>query len=373
MKTRINDVLQRFRDFVRSDDFENRPVLTAYVNLDPTDPDNRKDRPAWLIELKNAAKELEEELDQEKLKRRAAQNKWANTEDMVADYLSQHPVSGRSAVLFTDHNEVVAVDMPLPTKTRLYYGLPQLKEMLFNLDQYKKYLVVLTSGSDVRVIEVFVARATEELVLKTNHDLAGRFGRSGHTHKHVSRAEEYERKFTKEVATELNRYFLSDPDVERLVLGGNLKSAHAIKNALHPLVRTNLVAVERIDFTTSENDVAETVRGISDRFELEHDLGVVDDLVAAYNRDGSAVVEYQGVQTALSKGLAKTVVVPYPMDASEFDSLIVQATRTGAEIEFVYGKAAEKLNEFGGVGATLYYSGSNPYRNQPEADAAILA
>ena len=357
MKTRINDVLQQFRDFVRSDGFDQRPVLTAYVNIDPTNPNNRKERPAWMIELKNEAKQLEDGLDQEKLKRRATQNKWANTEEMVTTYLNQHPPSGRSAVLFTDHSEFVAVDLPLPTTTKLYYGLPQMKEMFFNLDQYKKYLAVLMSGSDVRTIEVFIARTTDELLHNTKHDLAARFGRSGHAHKQDSRVEEYERKFTKEVATELNRYFLADPDVERLVLGGNLKAAHAAKNALHPLVRDKLVAVESIDFKASDNDVAAQVRAIADRFELEHDLTVVDDLVARFNRDGSAVLERQGVEAALSKGLAKTVVIPYPIDSSEFDSLIVQATQTGAEIEFVYDAAAEKLHRFGGVGATLYHTG----------------
>ena len=40
----------------------------------------------------------------------------------------------------------------------------------------------------------------------------------------------------------------------------------------------------------------------------------------------------------------------------EFDSVIVDATVGGAEIEFVYEAAAERLKEFGGVGALLYYA-----------------
>lgn len=160
----------------------------------------------------------------------------------------------------------------------------------------------------------------------------------------------------KEMLSNLDQYFRADPDAERLILGGNLKVAHAVKNALHPFVRNKLVAIEGIDFKASENGVAEQVRTIADQFELEHDLTVVDDLVARYNRDGSAVVERQGVETALSRGLAKTVVIPCQIASSEFDSLILQATMTGAEIEFVYEEAAEKLDRFGGVGATLYHA-----------------
>jgi len=49
-------------------------------------------------------------------------------------------------------------------------------------------------------------------------------------------------------------------------------------------------------------------------------------------------------------------VLPYPIEAERFDSLIVDATVGGAEMEFVLGVAAERLEEFGGIGAELYWS-----------------
>ncbi len=52
----------------------------------------------------------------------------------------------------------------------------------------------------------------------------------------------------------------------------------------------------------------------------------------------------------------KTLVIPYSIDVTDFDSLIVDVIISGAEVEFVYGEAADKLNEFGGIGAKLYYS-----------------
>ena len=64
MKARISHILEQFQDFAGTDDFEKRPILTAYVNLDSTDANNRKERPAWMIELKNEARRLEESLDQ---------------------------------------------------------------------------------------------------------------------------------------------------------------------------------------------------------------------------------------------------------------------------------------------------------------------
>lgn len=354
MKSSIDKILNKFREFVTSEGFEDTPVLTAYVNTDPTDADNRKDRPGWLIQLKNEAVHLKEQLDQQKLKRRDTQNKWSSTEDWAMEQLKDRKLTGRSVVLFTDHESHFSVDLPLPSPTKLYYGLPQLKHMLFNLDQYKKYLVVLLSGSDARALEVFLTRTTDEVRHETDLDLMGRYGRSGHSHKHESRTDEYERRFVKEVSTALNQYFLDDPEVDRLILAGNQKQAHAVKACLHQAAKNKLVSVEAIDFKAQDIEVAKHVKAVADRFEGEHDLAVVDDLIARHNRGGSGVVEKQGVDKALENHQVRTLVLPYPTSDEDFDSVIVTATLSGAAIEFVYDEAADRLNAFGGIGAVLY-------------------
>lgn len=59
MKKKINEILDSLRIFITEHDDEDTPILTAYVDLDSTDQDNRRDRPAWLIELKNEAKRID--------------------------------------------------------------------------------------------------------------------------------------------------------------------------------------------------------------------------------------------------------------------------------------------------------------------------
>lgn len=44
------------------------------------------------------------------------------------------------------------------------------------------------------------------------------------------------------------------------------------------------------------------------------------------------------------------------MDSQEFDPLIIDAVLSNAAIEFVYGEGADKLNQYGGIAADLYYS-----------------
>ena len=358
MKSRINEILGSFREFVTAHDYQNTPILTAYVDVDPTNPDNQRKRPAWLIELKNETKKLEQSLDPEEVKRRDTQRKWARAEEMVMNHLRDRKPTGRSIVLFTDLEDFIAVDLPVSVETRLYYGLPQIKHLLFALDQYKKYLAILFSGADVRLLEVFLTRTTDELRVETDHELARRFGRKSKTLAADRRDAEFERRFVREATNEINQSLLADPDFERLVFGGNLKQAHAVKAALHPAAKDLVVAVESMDFKLPEGEIARMVKRIADRYEEEHDIAVVEDLVTRYNRKGPAVLEQQSVESALSHGRVKTLVIPYPIDREDFDPLIVEATVHGAGIEFVYGKGADKLNEFGGIGAALYYAGS---------------
>ncbi len=302
MKSKLVEVLTLVREFVADRDYRETPVLTAYVNVDTTNADNRREQPAWLIELKNEARRLEEGLDPEELKRRAVQNQWDDTVEMLLQHLRDHKPSGRSAAIFTDHNDFLDIELPVPVSTRLHYGLPQIKQLLFAVDQYKKYLVVLLSGSEVRALDIFLTRATQDVRVDTEHQFAGRLGYQTDLHPAEIGTEEFQRRFVREVAHAINEYFMRDPEIERLILGGNQKQAHAVKNALRPEAREALVAIESIDFKLPQTEIAKQVLQIAGRHELEHDLAVVDSLVSRSNRGGRAVLEQQAVVDALARG-----------------------------------------------------------------------
>lgn len=358
MKAKINEILELFREFVTARDYKNTPVLTAYVDIDPTNPDNQRAQPAWHIELKNELKRIESELDSEEFKRWNVQQTWARTEQMMMDQLLDPKLTGRSVALFTDLTDLIAVDLPVTMKTRLYYGMPQVKHLMFALDQYKKYLVFLFSGAEVRLVEVFLTRSTNDIKVETNHELSRRFGRKAKTLAADRRDREFEDRFVRDMITEINQYFLEDNECERLIFGGNLRQAHSVINGLHHVVKDLVVAVEPIDFKLPDHEIASMIKPIAYSYEQEHDVAVVDDLVSRFHRNGTATIEKQGVETALLQSKVKTLVIPYPIDSEQFDSLIIEVMISGAEIEFVYGEGADKLNELGGIGAMLYYSGN---------------
>lgn len=356
MERIVNRILASFRDFAIKHEYKTTPILTAYIDVDPTDPANIRETPAWSIQLKNEIKELEADLDPKLMKRRSFQERWKNVEEVIRAQLADRKPSGRSVMLLSDLDDYVAVYLPVKMATNLYYGFPQIKHLLFALDQYKPYEVVLFSGSETRVVEVFLSRTSSDLTVETGHDGARKLSRKSMEAGHDRRTPEFERRFVHEIASDINRRYRGDLHFERLVFGGNLKLAHAVKNALHPAVGEIVVAIEPMDFKLHEREIAEIVQRIAADFEAAHDLAVVEELMNVHGSGGPAVIERQGVETAVSRGQVKRLILAYPIEADEFDALIVDVIVSGADIEFVYGTAADRLREYGGIGATLYYS-----------------
>lgn len=360
MKKQIQEIFASLGNFIREHGFEDTPMLTAYVDVDTTDQDNRRDRPAWLIELKNEAKRIEDEYGTDEMKRRETKNKWADTEELILNHLQDSAPKGRSVVIFTDHQDFLTLDLPVPIATRLFYGQPQLKPLMFALDRYKKILVVLISEEEVKMLDVFLSAPAESAssAMGTPGGFSLRPGsRTARTQASERRDLATERKFVSDAAAEINAYFTGDSEFEHIVFGGNLKLAHAIKKAMHPAVYADLVTIEPIAFSSSDTEIVDAVKRIAEEKEQDRDLALVNELVARRHACGTAVLEAQGVLTALEQGQASKVVISVPIDSDKFDQLLVKSLLSNCDIEFVHAEAAKKLNEYGGIAAILYYSG----------------
>ncbi len=360
MKQKIQQIFDTLREFIVSHDYQTTPVLTVYANVDSTNPDNRRDRPEWLIELKNETKRLEEKHGSEALELHKKRHEWADAEATILAHLTESKPQGRSIVLFTDLEDYLTVDVPVTLPNKLYFGVPQVRHLLFALDCYKKYLVVLFSEEVGKVFEVFLTSTTADAVVELGKEGGVSLrpgGRTARTQASERRDLDSERRVVAEAAEQINAYFMGDTEIERIVFGGNLKLAHAVKNQLHPSVADMLVSIEPIDINSTNNEVAAAVKRIADEQEQEHDLALMNDLVSRRHACGTAVLETQGVQLALENGQAQKLVIAMPIESDKFDPLLTEAVLNNVEIEFVHAAAAEQLNSFGGVAAKLYYSG----------------
>jgi len=256
VKAQIQRVFDSLRDFITDHHYADTPILTARVGVDSTDSDNRLDRPAWLITLKNEAKRIEADQCLEEMTRRDTKRQRADIEEAILSHLQ-------------DTKRQVAAD----------------------------------------------------------------------------------------AAQEIYAHFTADNEFKHISFGGNLKMAHAVKHALHPAIYDHLFSIERIAYESPPNEIAEIVKRVADDTEAERDFVTVDELIARRHVCGTAVLEWQGVMTAVEQGQANRVIVSVPFDSDKFDELMLKSVLANCEIGFVHGEAAKKLNEFGGVAATLYYLG----------------
>lgn len=357
MKARLNELLVKFKEFARTNENNNKPIITIYLDVDSTKEKNRKDNPAYKIELNNALKKVEETLDPEHFKKYEVQQEWSkfklNLELQIYQHLQYY--SGKSLLILSDLEEIFITDIQMPVETTLHYGTPRVDHLLYVLDKYKKYLVLVMSEMEVRAIELFLGRVSDETFIETNNRVKTRFGKKAKTLASDRRDLETEEAYARDLAEEINSYFMDDPDIDRLILAGNQKIAHNVKSKLHPLVEDQVVSILRMDIKAKEPDISKIVAEISNQFEEEKDIIEIKDLVSIHNSQGLGVLELNDVKSALTDGRVKKLMVSYPFVDTEKIKLVYEAFLNGVNINFVFGKAKEKLDKLGGIGAYLYY------------------
>ncbi len=358
MKARLNNLINKFSEFASTHDYLEKPILSLYLDIDPTKAKNRKDNPAWKIELKNELKQIYNSLDQEQLKRYDVQKDLNDFGNRLQTFLDEYLISytGRSVLILSDLEDIVALDIQIPVETKAHYGMPRIEHLLYVMDKYKKYMVLFLTEAEIRVLEVYLGRVTNEVLIETNQEVKLRFGRKARTLASERRDLASEAAYAKEIADELNTYFMEDPDFERLVLSGNQKIAHNVRNRLHPALQSVLVSIEKLDIQMNEADVTNHISEIAATFEEQSDLLVIEDLVKLHNFNGAAVLELSVVAKAIEDNRIKSLVVSYPIEAEEKYELVYKASLKNNQINFVFGQAKERLDEFGGIGAFLYYS-----------------
>ncbi|PSW14492.1 hypothetical protein C9J01_08655 [Photobacterium rosenbergii] len=359
MKNNIQDIFDVLNNYISTRKAQDSDMLSLYINIDMKNPANHKERPAWLIEVRNQLSELAEKYGDDILTEIDSELTWKAVENRIIDKVESLDLKGRSIAIFTDFEEDFVVQLPLPVQTKAYYGIPQVKQLLSLLHRYGKYLVILFSETEHRILSVDLPAELEEGVLESGID-AGVFlrpgGRKARTQASERRALDAERRVIREAAEEINAYFLETSEFDRIVFGGNLKIANSVSHALHHTVSDKVVSIEPIPFEATHSQILETVKMIAEEYESLEDVYKMKQLIIRRETCGRAAVGKEAVLEALSLGQVKTLYIPYPIESDEFDPLLIKGVQAGADIELVHGEAAQTLNYLGGAGATLYYT-----------------
>ncbi len=358
----VESLLHEFVAYVR-DSEEHEDILSLYLMVDPADERNQGTPRKWQIFLKNALAEIESGLDPSQTKQwknvrlsdQDERTRWARVRLRLERYLTGYRPSGKTLVLFVGPNGELPVELPVRLENKVYYGWPHMTEFLWALDEYEQHLVVLFAQDQVRALNLFLGDSADEVEIDMDQTWHRRLRKTGHEANIAQRQEEFDRRFARWAAGELNQHFLKLTDIERIIFGGNMQMAHAVRHYLHPAVAEQVIAMLPIPIGTPVYDVAETIRDVTKEHEREFESALVSELVDRAKAGGHAALGPEMVNQALDEQAVSLLVLPYPIEREVADELFVKAIYSGAGFEFVGGEAARILEEEGSIAARLYF------------------
>lgn len=211
-------------------------VLSAYLNVDPTHPDNQRTPPAWRIWLKNAMDDL---TASDHSGRMTLQRLIERVNMQLTDFRP----SGKGLAVFASEGLWQTMDLPVPVDNQLALGRPRVAPLLWLLDEYQRYGVVQVNHREARLLLAYLGRSETvgglAMFLDTSdwrrQDLMPS-GASGVTQGSLkdafeNRVNEHTRTFWREVVGQLDGW-VKEAAVERLVLGGDEESVAEFKALL---------------------------------------------------------------------------------------------------------------------------------------------
>lgn len=372
---------------------DRQDVLSVSLNVDPTKPDHQRANPAYRIQLRKALTDILERVPRER------QAEVHALIDRVLARIDNHG-HGRGLAIFAAPDLWREYSLRFPLPNRVHYGRPDLYPLLWALDEYKRYGILVVDRERARLLVAFLGRAevVDEEVLTLNTEswrmTAGRpptfsrrvgvgVGRGAQRDTFDARVDEQERRFWRHVVAKA-RHTLQGLGVTRLIIVGPPEAAAAANTLLGDSSAVRVVGVVPAPPRASTAQLRDLTLQAALAAERRREHRLVTDLLEGTGTRGS-VVGLSATLAALIAGRAQLVVVDAGHDADVWQcqqcGLIVSderpvcpncgsgMTRTpllyalpmlaygrGATLETISGEAADLLKPHGGIGASLRYN-----------------
>lgn len=337
--------------------------FSLYLNTDPADPENQNQTPAWQIFLKNAVADVEAGLDSTQTRQWKSvrlsdgdpDKAWARTRKRLEKYLTTYRPAGKTLALFVSPGSEYRFELPVSLAGVYHYGKPHIQEILWALDEYESHMVALLAEDEARILRVTLGRAATDTTVESDQKWLRQQRKAAHTENIESRKDELTRRFVRAIAADADKYFLQNPDIERVVLGGDQRLANAVLGEVHPAVREKVIGVLPIPADLPPHEIAARIRELATQAEREHEDALVDEVIGQAKAGGRGATGHVAVGRALDRGAVRLVALPYP-PGDDAEPLLLQAVRQGCQVEFLHDDAAERARAAGGVVARLYYA-----------------
>lgn len=361
MIQKLYEDLREFADYAAGHASEK--YLSLYLMTDPSDPENQNQTPAWQIYLKNAVADIEAGLDpiQTKQWKNVRLNdddphkEWARIRKRLDKYITSFRPESKTLALFISPGGEYRFELPVRLENVHHFGKPHIQEFLWALDEHQQHLVLLFAEDQTRALSVALGSTGADATVTSDQAWMRQQRKAAHAQDIEWRKDELSRRYVKAVASDVDKYFLKNPDIDRFVLGGNMEIANAVLGTLHTAVREKVIAVLPIPIATPPHEVAELIRDVVVQAEREYEIAVVNEVISQAGARGRGATGYVAVGRAIERSAVRLLALPYPA-SDEAEPLLLESVRQGSRIEFLHDDAADRAREAGGIIAQLYYA-----------------
>jgi hypothetical protein len=343
-------------------------ILSLYLHVDNAVQGNQASTPAWQSWLRHAVQETAKSLPEN------AQAVWEETMGDVRTFLDNYSPSSKSLALFTgpEFDEIQIYELSVPVENQIAFGAPQLGPLLWVIDEYEPYLVVLVDQEEARFFTTSLGSVGFDEVVERSEDKEWRnenipfdagSGAEG-VIKHggdgkdsfEKRMEEQREHLYRDVVAHIEK-LMQRHNAQRLILGGAEQSAHAVLNTLPDKLKPSVVGVLPIPIRTNTQQIFEQVLAPAQEFERQKEMELVTQVIDFARSGGRGALGRKAVLDAMEMQRVELLVMAWPAADPAFASdLALRVLTMNSEIELVHGEAADLLRNEDGLAARLYYA-----------------
>lgn len=358
----LNDVKQLL---TQADDF----TLTLYLSVDPAIRENQASTPAWKIWMKNALKSVEKDLNENQ---RAV---WEDIRIRLDTFFDTYAPESKGLAMFygPDMEEVYPLAMPIDNQ--IAFGKPLVAPLIWAIDEYEPYLVVLVDTEKAHFIRAYLGSAGQQDTISLELDTSDwrektlmppAFRNSatvgGVTHgdqreAFEDRVDEWVTRFYREVAERTDE-LTREQEIERIVIAGSEESAHAVQKLLPEKLAKRVVDVQAIPMRYAVHEVLKQILPTALDYERNHEMELVEQVINMAKAGGRGALGKEAVLHALDQQRVELLIIPWPLPDGDgvLSELPLRIMESGGAMELVHGEAAERIKAEGGLAARLYYA-----------------
>ncbi len=350
---------------------DSEETLSLYLNVNNAVPENQADTPAWRIELKNALQRLEADVTQNQ------REVWTAVKNRVENYFEMYKPQSKGLVLFVTSDAEQVYELPVSVENEAAFGKPLVAPLIWQMDEYEPYLVVMVDQEEAHFYHSYLGQTDFEeameidleeydfgqktLMPATSAVMGGHpLTQGSHRDEFDDTLNEHRARFYRDVV-ETTAKLISAEHVQRIILGGSERSAHAVHNEMDDQLRKQVVMVKSIPMRYTPTEIFAQIQEESLDYERERELKLVNEVVDFAKSRGRGALGHEAVEQALTMQQVELLVMSWPPEDDNAleaaNAILRRVVALNSKVELVHGAPAMKLNEEGnGIAARLYYA-----------------